>query len=113
MKTIPEIAEDLRTHIHNDNDAKRLIVEHILPLLGADFGSLEELVNAPDRITELEGAIILARKEVRNAVATLDEIITESALSNDSSEDSPISGRLANLQFSLDNTIGAYLTLNP
>ena len=112
MKTIPEIAEDLRLHIHSDNDAKRLIVEHILPLLGADFKSVEELVNAPSYTGYLEGNVLSAQKEVRNAVATLDEIITESALSNDSSEDSPISGRLANLQFSLDSTVKSYLTLN-
>jgi hypothetical protein len=32
-RTIPEIAEELRSHINNDNDAPRLIAEHVLPLL--------------------------------------------------------------------------------
>lgn len=32
-RTIPEIAEELRHHINTDNDAERLICDHILPLL--------------------------------------------------------------------------------
>ena len=32
-RTIPEIAEELRSHINSDNDAPRLIAEHVLPLL--------------------------------------------------------------------------------
>lgn len=34
VNTIPEIAELLRHHINTDNDAERLICEHILPLVG-------------------------------------------------------------------------------
>lgn len=32
-RTIPEIAEELRAHINSDNDAPRLIAEHVLPML--------------------------------------------------------------------------------
>ena len=32
-RTIPEITEELRAHINSDNDAPRLIAEHVLPLL--------------------------------------------------------------------------------
>ena len=110
MKTIPELAEDLRTHIHNDNDAKRLIVEHILPLLGADFGSLEELVNATSYTGYLEGNIRDAKKEVQNAVATLDEIIADRRTYN--GEDCPVAERLEKLRDNLDNTTRDYLTLN-
>lgn len=110
MKTIPEIAEDLRTHINTDNDAKRLIVEYILPLLGADFGSLEELVNAPSYTGYLEDNILDAQKKIRNAVATLDEIITE--LDAACEGENSYSQRLTKLRDNLDNTIGAYLTLN-
>lgn len=44
-RTIPEIAEELRHHINTDNDAKRLICEHILPLVGIDY---EDLNNSDD-----------------------------------------------------------------
>lgn len=43
MKTIPEIADMLRHHINNDNSAPRLIVEHILPLIGLEFDTVEEV----------------------------------------------------------------------
>jgi hypothetical protein len=36
MKTIPELAEDLRQHLNTDSFAKRLICEHVLPLVGID-----------------------------------------------------------------------------
>jgi len=74
MKTIPEIAEDLRAHINNDNAASRLIVEHILPLIGMNFGSLLEATEAGDRIDTLEGCAEAAYTEIRNAVETLREI---------------------------------------
>jgi hypothetical protein len=50
MNTIPEIAEQLRAHINTDNDAKRLICEHVLPLVGIDGATPQEL----DGITEAE-----------------------------------------------------------
>jgi hypothetical protein len=51
MNTIPELAEQLRHHINTDNAAKRLIVEHILPLVGIEVDTvteLEELAETPD-----------------------------------------------------------------
>ena len=48
MNTIPELAEQLRHHINTDNDAKRLICEHVLPLVGIDGATPQEL----DGITE-------------------------------------------------------------
>jgi len=52
-RTIPEIAEELRAHINTDNDAKRLICEHILPLVGIEA----------DTVTELEGLIATSDDE--------------------------------------------------
>lgn len=51
MNTIPELAEDLRHHINTDNDAKRLICEHVLPLVGIYVDTvkeLEEIAETPD-----------------------------------------------------------------
>ena len=42
-RTIPDIAEELRAHINTDNDAKRLICEHVLPLVGIDGATPQEL----------------------------------------------------------------------
>lgn len=53
-RTIPEIAEELRRHINNDNDAERLICEHILPLVRIDYDEVKDL---QDRVTELEEEI--------------------------------------------------------
>lgn len=41
LRTIPEIAEELRQHCNNDNDAPRLIAEHIFPLLKIDLSPKE------------------------------------------------------------------------
>lgn len=49
-RTIPEIAEKLRAHLNTDNDAKRLVCEHILPLVGINVDNvteLEELAETP------------------------------------------------------------------
>jgi hypothetical protein len=51
MNTIPELAEQLQHHLNTDNGAKRLICEHILPLVGINVDSvseLEELAETPD-----------------------------------------------------------------
>lgn len=40
-RTIPEITEELRAHINSDNDAPRLIAEHVLPLLGVELSPKE------------------------------------------------------------------------
>jgi type IV secretory pathway TrbF-like protein len=47
---IPDIAELLRAHLNTDNDAKRLICEHVLPLVGIEADTvteLEELTKTP------------------------------------------------------------------
>ena len=51
---IPDIAELLRAHLNTDNDAKRLICEHILPLVGVDYDEIEVL---QAKIEELEEEI--------------------------------------------------------
>ena len=61
-RTIPEIAEELRAHINSDNDAPRLIAEHVLPLL-ADTIAQSKL--------SIEG-----RKSLKESVARLDWGIT-------------------------------------
>jgi hypothetical protein len=53
-RTIPEIAELLRAHLNTDNDAKRLICEHVLPLVGVDYDEIGVLLA---KITELEEEI--------------------------------------------------------
>ena len=53
--TRPEIAEALRQHIHTDNDAKRLICEHVLPLVGLDVstpGEIEYLLSTKEHLLE-------------------------------------------------------------
>jgi hypothetical protein len=102
MKSIPEIAEDLRTHINTDNDAKRLIVEHILPLIGMNFASLEATLGAGDRIDDLESSFKSAHIEISNAVTTLREIRDDSYVGSRE--------RIEALATSIDSTINAYLT---
>jgi|694.fasta_scaffold30353_6 hypothetical protein len=54
-RTIPDIAEELRAHINTDNDAKRLICEHVLPLVGIEVDTvteLEELAKTPANYDE-------------------------------------------------------------
>jgi hypothetical protein len=58
MNTIPELAEELRRHINTDNAAKRLICEHILPLVGIEVDTvseLEELAETPDNYDRFMG----------------------------------------------------------
>lgn len=77
MKTIPEIAEDLRAHINNDNAASRLIVEHILPLIGMNFASAEDAANASSYIDYLEQTIVKGSNrlaEIRIKAITLIEL---------------------------------------
>jgi len=101
MKTIPELSEDLRAHINTDNDAKRLIVEHILPLIGMNFDSAEAALGAGDRIDDLESSSESARIEIRNAVTTLREIRDDACVCSRE--------RIEALATSLDSTINAYL----
>jgi hypothetical protein len=50
-QNIPELAEQIRHHINTDNAAKRLICEHILPLVGINVNTvteMEELAETPE-----------------------------------------------------------------
>lgn len=49
IPTIPEIAEMLRHHVNYDNDAPRLIVEHVFPLVGIDL--------TPDEVRNLRSTL--------------------------------------------------------
>jgi hypothetical protein len=51
--TIPQIAEMLRHHINNDNDAPRLIAEQVLPLLKIDL-THEEVLKLADFRSDLD-----------------------------------------------------------
>jgi len=77
MNTIPEIAEQLRAHINTDNDAKRLICEHVLPLVGINVDTvteMEELAETPDNYDRF----------VSDMRTDLDDLIEDfSGMSND------------------------------
>ena len=51
MRTIPQIAEELRQHCNRDNDAPRLIAELVLPILADTIGQAPMERGAQDRIT--------------------------------------------------------------
>jgi hypothetical protein len=61
MNSIPELAEQLRHHIATDNDAKRLICEHVLPLVGIDGATPQEL----DGITEAEEMLTSIKTDLK------------------------------------------------
>jgi hypothetical protein len=106
MKTIPELAEDLRAHINTDNAAKRLIVEHILPLIGMNFDSVEAALGAGDRIDDLLSDIGYARTDLKGTARGLDEIRTD--LMNDGG-DPEIGRKLNEISYEITSTINAYL----
>jgi hypothetical protein len=64
MNSIPELAEQLRHHINTDNDAKRLICEHVLPLVGIDGATPQEL----DGITEAEEMLTSIKTDLEVAL---------------------------------------------
>lgn len=78
---IPELAELLRHHINTDNDAKRLICEHILPLVGIKDPNYEKEFR--DEIDSFRRQIVYEAEEVKHDIQlrveqfakTLEEII--------------------------------------
>lgn len=72
LRTIPEIAEELRQHCNNDNDAPRLIAEHVLPLLKIDL-SPKELKDVQEDNDDLREVLKDAIDELQNAVSDIDD----------------------------------------
>ncbi len=72
LRTIPEIAEELRQHVNNDNDAPRLIAEHVLPLLKIDL-SPKELKDVQEDNDDLREVLKDAIDELQNAVSDIDD----------------------------------------
>jgi hypothetical protein len=68
MNTIPEIAEALRHHINTDNDAKRLICEHVLPLVGIHGATPQEVVGITEARDTAESLLAEAVKRLDRAV---------------------------------------------
>ena len=71
-RSIPEIAEELRQHVNNDNDAPRLIAEHVLPLLKIDL-SPKELKDVQEDNDDLREMLTDAIDEVENAISDIDD----------------------------------------
>ena len=71
-RTIPEITEELRQHVNNDNDAPRLIAEHILPLLKINL-SPKELKDVQEDNGDLRETLTDAIDQVENAVSDIDD----------------------------------------
>ena len=53
--TIPQITDMIRHHVNTDNDARRLIAEEVLPILG--LPSLKEIEDLKGEIEALEERI--------------------------------------------------------
>jgi hypothetical protein len=72
LRTIPEIAEELRQHCNSDNDAPRLIAEHVLPLLKIDLSpkELKDVQEDNDDLREMLGDAI---DQLENAVSDIDD----------------------------------------
>jgi hypothetical protein len=68
MNSIPELAEQLRHHIATDNDAKRLICEHILPLVGIDGATPQELDGITEARDTAEGLLETAKERLEAAL---------------------------------------------
>jgi len=71
-RTIPEIAEELRSHINNDNDAPRLIAEHVLPLLKIDL-SPKELKDIQEDNDDLRETLMDTIDELDDAISDIDD----------------------------------------
>lgn len=78
-QSIPELAEQLRHHINTDNDAKRLICEYVLPLVGIDV-TPKEATCLNDRIETLEDKLSFAVDNLRSDINRHSEVIPEEAL---------------------------------
>lgn len=68
MKTIPELAEDLRQHLNTDSFAKRLICEHVLPLVGIDGVKPHEIDGIVEARDTAENLLAEAVRRLGNAV---------------------------------------------
>jgi hypothetical protein len=80
MNTIPEIAEQLRLHIATDNDAKRLICEHVLPLVGIDVDTvteMEELAETPDNYDRFKSDM---RTDLNDLIKDFEDMTSEEIL---------------------------------
>jgi hypothetical protein len=69
MNTIPELAEALRHHINTDNDAKRLICEHVLPLVGIDGATPQELDGIIEARSEAEELLTSVKTDLEDVLA--------------------------------------------
>lgn len=87
--TIPQIADMLRHHVNHDNDAPRLIVEHIFPLVGVDMtpnevrnlrSTLEDQESRIDDLTdmkdELEEMLSSVKDTAEEQSNKLEEIVS-------------------------------------
>lgn len=70
--TIPHIAEILRTYVNSSNDAPRLIVEHILPVIGVNVDTVGEIQGAGDRIETLKTLIDNTRRRLTRLASNAD-----------------------------------------
>ena len=77
-RTIPEIAEELRSHINNDNDAPRLIAEHVLPLLGIEL-TLKDLKLLEGDNDDLRTTLKDTAEELTDAISDMDDESYETA----------------------------------
>lgn len=78
LPTIPQIAEMLAEHIRRDNDAPRLVVEHVLPTIGMEFNSVSDALSVPSFLVEVEEdftAIGTLVGSARRRVNALSEVI--------------------------------------
>lgn len=81
LPTVPQIAETLAEHIRKDNDAPRLIVESILPLIKMEFSSVKAALAASGMIRDNESDFISIAASVsatRRKVLELAEVIGSS-----------------------------------
>ena len=77
-RTIPEIAEELRAHINSDNDAPRLIAEHVLPLLGIEL-TLKDLKLVEGDNDDLRTTLEDTAEELTDAISDMDDENYETA----------------------------------
>ena len=77
---IPDIAELLRAHLNTDNDAKRLICEHILPLVGVNVDSQQEFEDILTSAEKAEESIADARRWLAEDIERYKDVIDDKAL---------------------------------
>ena len=77
-RTIPEITEELRAHINSDNDAPRLIAEHVLPLLGIEL-TLKDLKLVEGDNDDLRTTLKDTADELTDVISDMDDENYETA----------------------------------